>query len=277
MKLGVLGSPIEHSKSPEIHTNFADQFDLELVFEKYLVSKDECLEWVKSFFESGGHGLSVTLPLKEVVLEIADDISLRAKQAAAANMLFLKDGKIFADCTDGLGLVTDLKTKQIDIADKKILILGAGGAAKGIVPSLLNENPKQVIVANRTPEKAIQLVAQIQELGGSQMKSSILMPSSLTLDNLENTSFDLVINATSASTSADQKLEVDSSIFKGAAAALDLYYSQTDTKFMQMAKEQSVAKVYDGWGMLVEQAAESFSQWTGFKPDTSGLLESRGA
>ena len=277
MKLGVIGSPIEHSKSPEIHTNFADQFDLELVFEKYLVSKDECLEWVKSFFESGGHGLSVTLPLKEVVLEIADDISLRAKQAAAANMLFLKDGKIFADCTDGLGLVTDLKTKQIDIADKKILILGAGGAAKGIVPSLLNENPKQVIVANRTPEKAIQLVAQIQELGGSQMKSSILMPSSLTLDNLENTSFDLVINATSASTSADQKLEVDSSIFKGAAAALDLYYSQTDTKFMQMAKEQSVAKVYDGWGMLVEQAAESFSQWTGLKPDTSGLLESRGA
>ena len=202
---------------------------------------------------------------------------MRAKQAAAANVLFLRDGKIFADCTDGLGLVTDLKTKDVDIADKKILILGAGGAAKGIVPSLLNENPKQVIVANRTPEKAIQLVAQIQELGGSQMKSSILMPSSLTLDNLENTSFDLVINATSASTLADQNLEVDSSIFKGAAAALDLYYSQTDTLFMQMAKEQSVAKVYDGWGMLVEQAAESFSQWTGFKPDTTGLLESRGA
>ena len=277
MKLGVIGSPIEHSKSPEIHTNFANQFDLDLVFDKFLVNKDECLEWVKSFFESGGHGLSVTLPLKEVVLEIADDISLRAKQAAAANMLFLKDGKIFADCTDGLGLVTDLKTKEIDIAEKKILILGAGGAAKGIVPSLLNENPKQVIVANRTPEKAIQLVAQIQELGGSQMKSSILMPSSLTLDNLENTSFDLVINATSASTSPDQNLEVDSSIFKGAAAALDLYYSQTDTPFMQMAKEQSVAKVYDGWGMLVEQAAESFSQWTGLKPDTKGLLESRGA
>jgi len=277
MKLGVIGSPIEHSKSPEIHTNFANQFDLDLVFDKFLVNKDECLECVKSFFESGGLGLSVTLPLKEMVLEIADDISLRAKQAAAANMLFLKDGKIFADCTDGLGLVTDLKTKEIDITEKQILILGAGGAAKGIVPSLLNENPKQVIVANRTPEKAIQLVAQIQELGGSQMKSSILMPSSLTLDNLENTSFDLVINATSASTSPDQNLEVDSSIFKGAAAALDLYYSQTDTPFMQMAKEQSVAKVYDGWGMLVEQAAESFSQWTGFKPDTKGLLESRGA
>ena len=277
MKLGVIGSPIEHSKSPEIHSNFANQFDLDLVFEKYLVSKDECLEWVKSFFKNGGLGLSVTLPLKEVVLEIADDISLRAKQAAAANMLFLKDGKIFADCTDGLGLITDLKTKKIDITDQKILILGAGGAAKGIVPSLLNENPKQVIVANRTPERALQLVAQIQELGGSQMKSSILMPSSLTLDNLENTSFDLVINATSASTSPHQNLEIDASIFKGVAAALDLYYSQTDTSFMQMAKEQSVAKVHDGWGMLVEQAAESFSQWTGYKPDTTGLLESRGA
>ena len=277
MKLGVIGSPIEHSKSPEIHTNFANQFDLDLVFDKYLVNKDECLEWIKSFFESGGLGLSVTLPLKEVVLEIADDISLRAKQAAAANMLFLNNGKIYADCTDGLGLVTDLKTKEIDISDQKILILGAGGAAKGIVPSLLKENPKQVIVANRTLEKAVQLVAQIQELGGSQMKSSILMPSSLTLDNLENTSFDLVINATSASTSPDQNLEVDPSIFKGTAAALDLYYSQADTSFMKMAKEQSVAKVYDGWGMLVEQAAESFSQWTGFKPDTKGLLESRGA
>ena len=277
MKLGVIGSPIEHSKSPEIHSNFANQFDLDLVFDKYLVNKDECSEWVKSFFESGGLGLSVTLPLKEVVLEIADDISSRAKQAAAANMLFFKDDKIFADCTDGLGLVTDLKNKEIDITDQKILILGAGGAAKGIVPSILNENPKQVIVANRTPEKAIQLVAQIQELGGSQMKSSILMPSSLTLDNLENTSFDLVINATSASTSPDQNLAVDTSIFKGAAAALDLYYSQTDTPFMQMAKEQSVAKVHDGWGMLVEQAAESFSQWTGYNPDTTGLLESRGA
>ena len=188
MKLGVIGSPIEHSKSPEIHTNFANQFDLDLVFDKYLVNKDECLEWIKSFFESGGLGLSVTLPLKEVVLEIADDISLRAKQAAAANMLFLNNGKIYADCTDGLGLVTDLKTKEIDISDQKILILGAGGAAKGIVPSLLKENPNQVIVANRTLEKAVQLVAQIQELGGSQMKSSILMPSSLTLDNLENTS-----------------------------------------------------------------------------------------
>ena len=276
MKLGVIGSPIEHSKSPEIHTNFANQFDLDLVFDKFLVNKDECLEWVKSFFESGGLGLSVTLPLKEMVLEIADDISLRAKQAAAANMLFLKDGKIFADCTDGLGLVTDLKTKEIDIAEKKILILGAGGAAKGIVPSLLSENPKQVIVANRTPEKAIQLVAQIQELGGSQMKSSILMPSSLTLDNLENTSFDLVINATSASTSPDQNLEVDSSIFKGAAAALDLYYSQAFTPFMDLADRAKVPTVIDGWGMLVEQAAESFFLWTGFKPDTSELIAKHG-
>ena len=220
--------------------------------------------------------------LKNVVIKFEDkkitcnifEINMEKNQAVAYNDVIVTDPVSQMKA----GMITfDLKTKEIDIADKKILILGAGGAAKGIVPSLLNENPKQVIVANRTPEKAIQLVAQIQELGGSQMKSSILMPSSLTLDSLENTSFDLVINATSASTSADQNLEVDSSIFKGAAAALDLYYSQTDTPFMQMAKEQSVAKVHDGWGMLVEQAAESFSQWTGFKPDTSGLLESRGA
>ena len=156
-------------------------------------------------------------------------------------------------------------------------MIGAGGASRGIIPSILSENPQQLIVANRTAEKAYKLVGEILSLSGFHMKSSILMPSSLTLDNIANTSFDLVINATSISTSPESELEINSEIFKDAAVALDLYYSQKDTLFMKMAKDQSVPKVFDGWGMLVQQAAESFSQWTGLEPDTSELIRSRGA
>lgn len=277
MKYGVIGFPIEHSRSPEIHHSFANQFDLEITFTKHLVRKQECSRWVKDFFKNDGTGLSVTLPLKEEAFKLADVISDRALQAGVANMLHLKEGKIFADCTDGVGLVKDLKNKEIELLAKNILVIGAGGASRGIIPSILSENPQQLIVANRTAEKAYKLVAEIQGLSGFHMKSSILMPSSLTLDNIDNTSFDLIINATSISTSPESKLEINSEIFKDAAVALDLYYSQKDTLFMKMAKDQSVPEVFDGWGMLVQQAAESFSQWTGLEPDTSELIRSRGA
>ena len=277
MKYGVIGFPIEHSRSPEIHHSFANQFDLEITFTKHLVRKHECSSWVKDFFNNEGIGLSVTLPLKEEAFKLADVISDRALQAGAANMLHLKEDKIFADCTDGVGLVNDLKVKEIELQAKNVLVIGAGGASRGIIPSILSENPQQLIVANRTAEKAYKLVAEIQSLSGFHMKSSILMPSSLTLDNIANTSFDLVINATSISTSPESKLEINSEIFKEAAVALDLYYSQKDTLFMKMAKDQSVPEVFDGWGMLVQQAAESFSQWTGLEPDTSELIRSRGA
>lgn len=277
MKYGVIGSPIEHSRSPEIHYAFADQFDLEITFTKHLVEKQEFLSWVKDFFNNDGTGLSVTLPLKEDAFKLADLISDRALQAGAANMLHLKEDKIFADCTDGVGLVNDLKNKEFELKSKNILVIGAGGASRGIIPSILAENPRQLIVANRSAEKAYNLVSEIQGLSGFHMKSSILMPSSLTLDNVENISFDLVINATSISTSPESKLEINSGIFKDTAVALDLYYSQKDTLFMKMAKDQSVPDVFDGWGMLVQQAAEAFSQWTGLKPDTSELIRSRGA
>ena len=277
MKYGVIGFPIEHSRSPEIHHSFANQFDLEITFTKHLVRKQECSRWVKDFFKNVGTGLSVTLPLKEEAFKLADVISDRALQAGAANMLHLKEDKIFADCTDGVGLVNDLKVKEIELQAKNVLVIGAGGASRGIIPSILSENPQQLIVANRTAEKAYKLVAEIQGLSGFHMKSSILMPSSLTLDNIDNTSFDLIINATSISTSPESKLEINSEIFKDAAVALDLYYSQKDTLFMKMAKDQSVPEVFDGWGMLVQHAAESFSQWTGLEPDTSELIRSRGA
>jgi shikimate dehydrogenase len=275
MKLGVIGSPIEHSRSPEIHYEFAAQFDLNISFEKYLVEKNECIDWVKDFFANKGSGLSVTLPLKEVVLGAADEISERALQAGAANMLHLRGNKIFADCTDGIGLVNDFKNNEIEITNKTILVIGAGGASRGILPSLLNEDPKQVIVANRTPEKSFKLVSEIQETSGLQMKSSILIPSGLSLKGIDFNTFDIVINATSISTSKEQTLDIDKAIFNKASVALDLYYSQSDTLFMKMAKDSNVHTVLDGWGMLVHQAAASFSQWSGFNPKIKEALKSR--
>ena len=276
MKLGVIGSPVEHSRSPEIHYEFASQFDLEISFKKYLVEKNQCIGWVNDFFSKDGFGLSVTLPLKEEVLGAADEISERALRAGAANMLHLKGNKIFADCTDGIGLVSDLKNNDIEILDKTILVIGAGGACRGILPSLLDEDPNQVIVANRTPERSSQLVSEIQETSGLQMKSSILIPSGLSLEGIDFNTFDIVINATSVSTSKELTLDIDKSIFDKASVALDLYYSQSDTHFMKMAKDSEVSTVLDGWGMLVHQAAASFSQWTGFNPKTKEVLKSRG-
>ena len=276
MKLGVIGSPVEHSRSPEIHYEFASQFDLEISFKKYLVEKNQCIAWVNDFFSKDGFGLSVTLPLKEEVLGAADEISERALRAGAANLLHLKENKIFADCTDGIGLVSDLKNNDIEISDKTILVIGAGGASRGILPSLLDEDPNQVIIANRTPERSSQLVSEIQETSGLQMKSSILIPSGLSLEGIDFNTFDIVINATSVSTSKELTLDIDKSIFDKASVALDLYYSQSDTHFMKMAKDSEVSTVLDGWGMLVHQAAASFSQWTGFNPKTKEVLKSRG-
>ena len=276
MKLGVIGSPVEHSRSPEIHYEFASQFDLEISFKKYLVEKNQCIGWVNDFFSKDGFGLSVTLPLKEEVLGAADEISERALRAGAANMLHLKGNKIFADCTDGIGLVSDLKNNDIEISDKTILVIGAGGASRGILPSLLDEDPNQVIIANRTPERSSKLVSEIQETSGLQMKSSILIPSGLSLEGIDFNTFDIVINATSVSTSKELTLDIDKSIFDKASVALDLYYSQSDTHFMKMAKDSEVSTVLDGWGMLVHQAAASFRQWTGFNPKTKEVLKSRG-
>ena len=190
-------------------------------------------------------------------------------------MLHLRGNKIFADCTDGIGLVKDFKNNEIEITNKTILVIGAGGASRGILPSLLNEDPKQVIVANRTPEKSFKLVSEIQETSGLQMKSSILIPSGLSLKGIDFNTFDIVINATSISTSKEQTLDIDKAIFNKASVALDLYYSQSDTLFMKMAKDSNVHTVLDGWGMLVHQAAVSFSQWSGFNPKTKEALKSR--
>ena len=158
LKLAVIGKPISHSKSPEIHQDFASQFDTKIEFKKDEVTPETLETWLADFFKDAGKGVSITLPLKEAALNYADEISDRARLASACNVIYSKDEKIFADCTDGFGLIKDLEENlKVSLEDKKILILGAGGAARGIIPSIIEKKPAKLKVANRTESKALLL------------------------------------------------------------------------------------------------------------------------
>ena len=274
LKLAVIGNPISHSKSPEIHQDFADQFDTKIEFGKYEVTPDALKEWLDSFFEDGGKGVSITLPLKESALNYADEISDRAKLASACNVIYVKGDKLFADCTDGFGLIKDLEENlTVFLEGKKILILGAGGAARGVIPSILEKNPKKLKIANRTESKALLLKDDLESKVKPNENKIIFEAGDLSNSFLLDDSYDLVINSTSVSTQAGQSIGLPKALFSGTKLAYDLFYSAEKTVFMQEALENGAEKVSDGWGMLVEQGAESFRLWTNLIPDTSRLLD----
>ena len=274
LKLAVIGNPISHSKSPEIHQDFADQFDTKIEFGKYEVTPDALKEWLDSFFEDGGKGVSITLPLKESALNYADEISDRAKLASACNVIYAKGDKLFADCTDGFGLIKDLEENlTVFLEGKKILILGAGGAARGVIPSILEKNPKKLKIANRTKSKALLLKDDLESKVKPNENKIIFEAGDLSNSFLLDDSYDLVINSTSVSTQAGQSIGLPKALFSGTKLAYDLFYSAEKTVFMQEALENGAEKVSDGWGMLVEQGAESFRLWTNLIPDTSRLLD----
>ena len=274
LKLAVIGNPISHSKSPEIHQDFADQFDTKIEFGKYEVTPDALKEWLDSFFEDGGKGVSITLPLKESALNYADEISDRAKLASACNVIYAKGDKLFADCTDGFGLIKDLEENlTVFLEGKKILILGAGGAARGIIPSILEKNPKKLKIANRTESKALLLKDDLESKVKPNENKIIFEAGDLSNSFLLDDSYDLVINSTSVSTQAGQSIGLPKALFSGTKLAYDLFYSAEKTVFKQEALENGAEKVSDGWGMLVEQGAESFRLWTNLIPDTSRLLD----
>ena len=274
LKLAVIGNPISHSKSPEIHQDFADQFDTKIEFSKYEVTPDALKEWLDSFFEDGGKGVSITLPLKESALNYADEISDRAKLASACNVIYAKGDKLFADCTDGFGLIKDLEENlTVFLEGKKILILGAGGAARGIIPSILEKNPKKLKIANRTKSKALLLKDDLESKVKPNENKIIFEAGDLSNNFLLDDSYDLVINSTSVSTQAGQSIGLPKALFSGTKLAYDLFYSAKNTVFMQEALAAGAEKVSDGWGMLVEQGAESFRLWTNLIPDTSRLLD----
>ena len=274
LKLAVIGKPIGHSKSPEIHQDFANQFDAKIEFIKDEVTPETLETWLTDFFKDGGKGVSITLPLKEEALNYADEISDRARLASACNVIYAKDERLFADCTDGFGLIKDLEENlKVSLKDKKILILGAGGAARGIISSIVEKDPASLKIANRSESKALLLKEDLEGKVDLKGNNLILEAGGLTDDFLLTDSYDLVINSTSISTQTGESLGLPKALFTGTKLAYDLFYSAKKTAFMQEALAAGAEKVSDGWGMLVEQGAESFRLWTNLIPDTSRLLE----
>ena len=274
LKLAVIGKPIGHSKSPEIHQHFANQFDAKIEFRKEEVTPETLETWLVDFFKDGGKGVSITLPLKEAALNYADEISDRARLALACNVIYKKDKKLFGDNSDGHGLITDLENNlKVNLKDKKILILGAGGAARGIIPSIIEKNPSKLKISNRTENKARLLKEDLEGKVDFKENNLILEAGGLTDDFLLTDSYDLVINSTSISTQIGESIGLPKALFTGTKLAYDLFYATEKTAFMREALEGGAEKVSDGWGMLVEQGAESFKLWTNLIPDTSRLLE----
>jgi shikimate dehydrogenase len=263
-RYAVFGNPIAHSKSPQIHALFAQQTGQKIIYTAELAEIGQFDQAVKKFIENNGRGLNVTVPFKEDAWICASVRSDRAQRAGAVNTLKLqKDGRLYGDTTDGIGLVTDLLSNhQIQIKDKDVLIIGAGGAVRGVLEALLAEKPASLSIANRTRGKAIQLADDFQDLGNIKGYG---------LDELEDSCFDLVINGTSASLQG--KLPpIPGSIFKPGSCSYDMMYSANDTPFMSWSKENGAEQVFDGLGMLVEQAAESFYLWRSIKPETATVI-----
>ena len=258
----VYGNPIAQSKSPIIHQSFAIETQQPIRYEKELVPLDAFEETVKAFIAEGGKGANVTAPFKEQANKLCDQLSERAKLSGAVNTLIFSNGKIYGDNTDGIGLVQDLLNHQVIIQNKKILLIGAGGAAKGVVSSLLAQSPIQLVIANRTVAKAQAIVDQYST---HRIKAS-------SFDDLINFEFDIIINATSAGLTGST-LPIPSKLITDSTVCYDMVYGKQLTPFLKKAEQLGAEKVIDGLGMLVGQAAESFTLWRNKRPTTETVLK----
>lgn len=260
----VFGDPIKHSKSPRIHSLFAQQTQQDLDYVAQQVPAETFVTVANDFFANGGKGLNCTVPLKELAWQYADQLTERARLAKAVNTLAKQtDGSILGDNTDGIGLVNDLiRNHQIQLAGKRILILGAGGATRGIILPLLDCQPAQISIANRTVSKADALVADFAAQGRL---------TALGYEALAGQQFDVVLNATSASLS-DQLPPLPADLLAANACCYDLAYGNLPTAFVKWGLVHGATQSLDGLGMLVEQAAEAFFIWRGVRPATAELI-----
>ncbi|MFN2381724.1 MAG: shikimate dehydrogenase [Guyparkeria sp.] len=264
----VIGNPIEHSRSPLIHKAFARQLGIELAYEKIWAPIDGFEETVTAFIARGGRGLNVTVPFKLEAFDLAGRHSDRAARALAANTLVFPenpDDTIYADNTDGVGLVNDLAFHGVEITGRRLLILGAGGATRGVLAPLLHQAPRELVIANRNPERAYGLVEEFNDAAGDCLLSGC------PLAGIAESRFDLVINATPASLSA-QLPPLPDTLTGAGTVAYDMAYGAEPTVFMDWAEARG-ARPLDGLGMLVEQAAESFALWHGKRADTAPVRE----
>lgn len=259
----VVGNPITHSKSPQIHAAFAAQTGQNLSYERLLAPLDGFVANVEAFRADGGKGLNVTVPFKQEAWQLCDALSERAQLAEAVNTIKFEDGRIVGDNTDGVGLCRDIcHNLQHALQGKRILLLGAGGAARGVILPLLAEQPACLTIANRTASKAEQLAQQFQHYG--QLGAS-------SYEALAGQQFDVIINATSASLS-DALPPLPDGCFAPGSLAYDMMYGKGLTPFLLFAQQQGSAQLADGLGMLVEQAAEAFCIWRGVRPDTTAVI-----
>ncbi len=257
----VIGNPIEHSKSPAIHAQFALQTQQALSYERLLVPLDGFDIAIKDLITNGVRGANVTLPFKLDAYNIATDLTQRARAAGAVNTLKFEGDKILGDNTDGVGLVRDIVVNAgVSLQGCRILLLGAGGAARGVILPLLSELPAELVIANRTVKKAQDLLAHFH--------GHLVALDARSFEALSG-EFDVVINATSASLS-DSVPNISSALLNQKSFVYDMMYGAKPTRFMQWAAEKK-ASVRDGLGMLVEQAAESFELWRGVRPDTAAV------
>jgi shikimate dehydrogenase len=264
-KYAVIGNPIEHSKSPEIHAAFAKQTGETLVYSRLLGNPDDFAGDVRRFLAGGGRGLNVTVPFKEQAWELADELSERARTAGAVNTLIvLENNRLHGDNTDGVGLVRDLRINQgFELRDKNILMLGAGGAVRGVVRPLLEEQPKRLIIANRTAAKAYALAQGLATHG---------QVAGCGLDELADMQFDLIINGTAAGLDGEVPTLPEDILVRG-GWCYDMLYASQATAFQRWGRDHHAARALDGLGMLVEQAAESFRLWRGVTPETAPVIQ----
>lgn len=273
-RYAVFGHPISHSQSPRIHTLFAEATGQALSYTAQDVTPEAFVDAVRSFFRENGRGLNCTLPLKEQAYQLADTLSPRAQRSKAVNTLAPQaDGSIFGENTDGAGLVRDLMHNLgITLRHQRILILGAGGASRGILEPILALKPASLTIANRTAEKAVQLSREFGDLGPV---------AGCSLSELEGSGpYELILNATAASLSGNLP-DLPDGLVTDTTFCYDLAYGKEPTAFVRWGNKSGAAGSFDGIGMLVEQAAEAFQLWRGIRPDTRPVIvalnESRSA
>lgn len=264
-RYAVVGNPIQHSKSPFIHTQFARQTGQIICYEAILAPLNAFRATVDAFRQSGGKGMNITVPFKLEAYTLATNLTERAASAQAVNTFrFEKDGAILGDNTDGAGLVRDIETNLgVPLQNKRLLLLGAGGAAHGVILPLLQKQPAQLTIANRTVGKAQQLARQFADYGRIDTGHFL---------DFAGEHFDILIHATSAGLQ-NELPPLPAGIFTDVLLAYDMLYRPQLTPFLQSAQNGGARQVADGTGMLVEQAAESFLLWRGIRPETPAIIQ----
>ncbi|MGL9760449.1 MAG: shikimate dehydrogenase [Symbiopectobacterium sp.] len=259
----VFGHPIAHSKSPQIHALFSEQVRIALTYERLLAPLDSFEQMLRDFFQAGALGANITTPFKERAYQEVDELSRRASLAGAVNTVKrLEDGRLLGDNTDGIGLLSDLQRLALVMPQDRVLLIGAGGASRGVIQPLLSYGCS-LVVTNRTLTKAEALATLFQPMGSID---------ALPLDRLEGENFDLIINSTSSGIAGDIP-KLPASLITASTRCYDMFYQASPTPFLLWCQQQEASQLANGFGMLINQAAHAFFLWHGVMPDITPVIK----